>query len=155
MPRAVRFYCALGFEVLRGNEQSSFTTFRGGMSYLNFVASLLAALVVVGARTSQFHSEAHGQWNFLIGLLLRPWPTLNEILWRVRLGPLGSAALLMLQGAGKAIHKDRRDAAEDNGQMWVTTRLCNTRLDHKSPWPKWSMAQRQTCVVHTWTQYAR
>ena len=35
MPRAVRFYCALGFEVLRGNEQSSFTTFRAGMSYLN------------------------------------------------------------------------------------------------------------------------
>jgi len=27
MPRAVRFYCALGFEILRGNEQSSFTTF--------------------------------------------------------------------------------------------------------------------------------
>jgi catechol 2,3-dioxygenase-like lactoylglutathione lyase family enzyme len=23
MPQAVRFYCALGFEVLRGNEQSS------------------------------------------------------------------------------------------------------------------------------------
>jgi len=34
MPRAVRFYCALGFEVLRGNEQSSFTSFRAGMSYL-------------------------------------------------------------------------------------------------------------------------
>ena len=29
MPRAVRFYCALGFEVLRGNEQSSFTSLRG------------------------------------------------------------------------------------------------------------------------------
>ena len=28
MPRAVRFYCALGFEVLHGNEQSSFTSFR-------------------------------------------------------------------------------------------------------------------------------
>ena len=38
MPRAVRFYCALGFEVLRGNEQSSFTSFRTGMSYLNLVA---------------------------------------------------------------------------------------------------------------------
>jgi hypothetical protein len=37
-PRAVRFYCALGFEVLRGNEQSSFTSFRAGMSYLNLVA---------------------------------------------------------------------------------------------------------------------
>jgi hypothetical protein len=32
MPRAVRFYYALGFEVLRGNEQSSFTSFRAGMS---------------------------------------------------------------------------------------------------------------------------
>ena len=38
MPRAVRFYCALGFEVVRGNEQSSFTSFRAGMSYLNLVA---------------------------------------------------------------------------------------------------------------------
>jgi catechol 2,3-dioxygenase-like lactoylglutathione lyase family enzyme len=38
MPRAVRFYCALGFEVLRGNEQSSFTSFRAGMSCLNLVA---------------------------------------------------------------------------------------------------------------------
>ena len=38
MPRAVQFYCALRFEILRGNEQSSFTTFRAGMSYLNLVA---------------------------------------------------------------------------------------------------------------------
>ena len=38
MPRAVRFYCALGFEVLRANEQSSFTSFRAGMSYLNLIA---------------------------------------------------------------------------------------------------------------------
>ena len=38
MPRAVRLYCALGFEILRGNEQSSFTTFRPGMSYLNLAA---------------------------------------------------------------------------------------------------------------------
>ena len=40
MPRAVRFYRALGVEVLRGNEQSSFTSFRAGMSYLNLVAQL-------------------------------------------------------------------------------------------------------------------
>jgi catechol 2,3-dioxygenase-like lactoylglutathione lyase family enzyme len=45
MPRAVRFYCALGFEVLRGNAQSSFTSFRAGMSYLNLVA-----LGLVGSR---------------------------------------------------------------------------------------------------------
>ena len=35
MPRAVRFYRALGFEVLHGDEESSFTSFRVGVSYLN------------------------------------------------------------------------------------------------------------------------
>src|ERR1700684_4048739 len=38
MRQAVRFYCALGFEVLHGDERSSFTSFRAGMSYLNLVA---------------------------------------------------------------------------------------------------------------------
>ena len=38
MPRAVRFYRALGFEVLRGGEESSFTSFRAGTSYLNLTA---------------------------------------------------------------------------------------------------------------------
>jgi catechol 2,3-dioxygenase-like lactoylglutathione lyase family enzyme len=38
MPRAVRFYRALGFEVLHGDEESSFTSFRVGVSYLNLIA---------------------------------------------------------------------------------------------------------------------
>ena len=38
MPRAVQFYRALGFEVLHGGEESSFTSFRAGMSYLNLIA---------------------------------------------------------------------------------------------------------------------
>ncbi|WP_375788525.1 VOC family protein [Bradyrhizobium sp. Pha-3] len=37
MPRAVRFYRALGFEVLHGGEWSPFTSFRAGLSYLNFI----------------------------------------------------------------------------------------------------------------------
>jgi hypothetical protein len=37
MPRAVRFYRALGFEVLYGGEHSSFTSFRAGTSYLNLI----------------------------------------------------------------------------------------------------------------------
>src|ERR1700737_3481177 len=36
MPRAVRFYRALGFELL--HEESSFTSFRAGASYLNLIA---------------------------------------------------------------------------------------------------------------------
>jgi catechol 2,3-dioxygenase-like lactoylglutathione lyase family enzyme len=38
MPRAVRFYRALGFEVLYGGDESSFTSFRAGTSYLNLIA---------------------------------------------------------------------------------------------------------------------
>jgi catechol 2,3-dioxygenase-like lactoylglutathione lyase family enzyme len=38
MPRAVRFYRGLGFEVLLGDEESSFTSFPVGVSYLNLIA---------------------------------------------------------------------------------------------------------------------
>ena len=38
MPRSVEFYRALGFEVLHGGEESSFTSFRSGTSYLNLIA---------------------------------------------------------------------------------------------------------------------
>ena len=34
MPRAIRFYRGLGFEVLHGDEESSFTSLRAGGSYL-------------------------------------------------------------------------------------------------------------------------
>ena len=37
MPRAVRFYRALGFEVLHGGERASFTSFRAGTGYLNLI----------------------------------------------------------------------------------------------------------------------
>ena len=38
MSRAVRFYRSLGFEVLHGGDESSFTSFRAGTSYLNLIA---------------------------------------------------------------------------------------------------------------------
>jgi len=38
MLRAVRFYRALGFDVLHGGEESSFTSFRAGTGYLNLIA---------------------------------------------------------------------------------------------------------------------
>jgi catechol 2,3-dioxygenase-like lactoylglutathione lyase family enzyme len=37
LPRAVRFYRALGFEVLHGGEGLPFTSFRAGTSYLNLI----------------------------------------------------------------------------------------------------------------------
>jgi catechol 2,3-dioxygenase-like lactoylglutathione lyase family enzyme len=38
MGQAVRFYRTLGFEVLHGDEASSFTSLRAGVSYLNLIA---------------------------------------------------------------------------------------------------------------------
>jgi catechol 2,3-dioxygenase-like lactoylglutathione lyase family enzyme len=38
MPRAVQFYRHLGFEMLYGGEQASFTSFRAGPGYLNLIA---------------------------------------------------------------------------------------------------------------------
>ena len=38
MARAVRFYCALGFDLRYGGEHASFTSFLAGSSYLNLIA---------------------------------------------------------------------------------------------------------------------
>lgn len=38
MRRAVRFYHSLGFDILHGDEASSFTSFRVGTGYLNLIA---------------------------------------------------------------------------------------------------------------------
>jgi catechol 2,3-dioxygenase-like lactoylglutathione lyase family enzyme len=38
MQRAVRFYRALGFDILYGGEASSFTSFQAGTGYLNLTA---------------------------------------------------------------------------------------------------------------------
>jgi len=37
MPRAVRFYRMLGFELLYGGDDAAFTSFRAGTSYLNLI----------------------------------------------------------------------------------------------------------------------
>lgn len=39
MPRAVRFYRALGFKLRYGDERSSFTSFEAGASHLNLIAA--------------------------------------------------------------------------------------------------------------------
>jgi catechol 2,3-dioxygenase-like lactoylglutathione lyase family enzyme len=38
MPCAVRFYTALGFDLIHGGEDSGFTSFRAGSGYLNLTA---------------------------------------------------------------------------------------------------------------------
>src|SRR6516162_10693598 len=50
MPRAVRFYRMLGFEVIFGGDEAAFTSFRAGRSYLNLIAACRANVVLVGTR---------------------------------------------------------------------------------------------------------
>jgi catechol 2,3-dioxygenase-like lactoylglutathione lyase family enzyme len=38
MARAVRFYTTLGFDLIRGGEGATFTSFRAGTGYLNLIA---------------------------------------------------------------------------------------------------------------------
>ena len=38
MQRAIRFYTALGFDLIRGGEGASFASFRAGSGYLNLIA---------------------------------------------------------------------------------------------------------------------
>jgi catechol 2,3-dioxygenase-like lactoylglutathione lyase family enzyme len=38
MPRAVRFYRMLGFEIAYGGEDAAFTSFRAGPNFLNLIA---------------------------------------------------------------------------------------------------------------------
>lgn len=38
MPQAVRFYCILGFEVIAGDANAAFASFRVGEGYLNLIA---------------------------------------------------------------------------------------------------------------------
>jgi catechol 2,3-dioxygenase-like lactoylglutathione lyase family enzyme len=38
MPRSVRFYRVLGFEMLYGGEDATFTSFRAGENFLNLIA---------------------------------------------------------------------------------------------------------------------
>ncbi len=50
MSRAVRFYRTLGFEVIHGGEDASFTSFQVGTGYLNLIAQ-----------------PAGRQWSFMVG----------------------------------------------------------------------------------------
>ena len=51
MARAVHFYRSLGFELLYGSEDTSFTSFRAGPNFLNLIVQPAdAGLVMVGSR---------------------------------------------------------------------------------------------------------
>ena len=57
MSRAVSFYRMLGFEILHGGDDSSFTSFRAGTSYLNLIAQPVARNWSWWGRVIFYHSD--------------------------------------------------------------------------------------------------
>jgi len=69
MPRAVRFYRALGFEILHGGEDSSFTSFRAGPNYLNLIVqpperrwSWWGRVIFYASDVDALHQRALAAW---------------------------------------------------------------------------------------------
>ena len=60
MPRAVRFYRMLGFEIVHGGEDAAFTSFRAGGSYLNLVIQPAARSWSWWGRVIFYHSDVDG-----------------------------------------------------------------------------------------------
>src|SRR6266852_1509293 len=86
MPRAVRFYRALGFEVLHGGEESSFTSFRAGTSYLNLVAQPAERRWSWWGRTIFYVADVDELYNRALAAGLEPAsPSTSG--WRVRVIP--------------------------------------------------------------------
>jgi len=57
MPRAVRFYRMLGFEVIFGGDEAPFTSFRAGRSYLNLIAQPAERTWSWWGRVIFYHSD--------------------------------------------------------------------------------------------------
>ena len=57
MSRAVRFYRALGFEIVHGGEAASFTSFRVGKSFLNVIAQPAERKWSWWGRVILYHSD--------------------------------------------------------------------------------------------------
>ena len=84
MPRAVRFYRTLGFEVLHGGEESSFTSFRAGTSYLNLIAQPAERRWSWWGRVIFYHSDVDSLHASVIAAGYRPDTAPRDAEWGER-----------------------------------------------------------------------
>ena len=84
MARAVRFYRALGFELLHGGEESSFTSFRAGASYLNLIAQPAERRWSWWGRVIFYHSDVDSLHASVIAAGYRPDTAPRDAEWGER-----------------------------------------------------------------------
>ena len=84
MPRAVRFYRALGFEVLHGGDEASFTSFRAGTGYLNLIAQPASRRWSWWGRVIFYEADVDGLYKRVVAAGYRPEAEPRDAEWGER-----------------------------------------------------------------------
>lgn len=84
MARAVRFYRTLGFEMLYGGDDASFTSFRAGPGYLNLIAQPGERQWSWWGRAIFYDSDVDGLHARLVAAGYRPSTAPRDAAWGER-----------------------------------------------------------------------
>jgi len=84
MPRAVRFYRMLGFEVIFGGDEAAFTSFRAGTSYLNLIAQPAERTWSWWGRVIFYHSDVDSLHASVVAAGYRPDTAPRDAEWGER-----------------------------------------------------------------------
>src|SRR6516165_6313547 len=84
MPRAVRFYRMLGFEVIFGGDEAAFTSFRAGRSYLNLIAQPAERTWSWWGRVIFYHSDVDSLHASVVAAGYRPDTAPRDAEWGER-----------------------------------------------------------------------
>jgi catechol 2,3-dioxygenase-like lactoylglutathione lyase family enzyme len=84
MSRAVRFYRALGFEIVHGGDEAEFTSFRVGTGYLNLIAEKVDTKWSWWGRVIFYHSDVDALYATALAAGCRPDSTPADAKWGER-----------------------------------------------------------------------
>ena len=84
MPRAVRFYRMLGFEVIFGGDEAAFTSFRAGTRYLNLIAQPAERTWSWWGRVIFYHSDVDSLHASVVAAGYRPDTAPRDAEWGER-----------------------------------------------------------------------
>jgi uncharacterized glyoxalase superfamily protein PhnB len=84
MPRAVRFYRMLGFEIIYGGDHAAFTSFQAGSSYLNLIAQSAERSWSWWGRVIFYHSDVDALHKSVVAAGYRPDTAPRDAEWGER-----------------------------------------------------------------------
>src|SRR5712692_1476057 len=84
MPRAVRFYRMLGFEIVYGGDDAAFTSFRAGTNYVNLIAQPAERNWSWWGRVIFYHSDVDALHASVVAAGYRPDTAPRDAEWGER-----------------------------------------------------------------------